>query len=507
MGKSNTQSYIVEIELIISNKESSFILKKMRIAVSIYNACLNKALKLSRTISADKEYIRLLTLRKKLKSNLENHKLSEINKQLREIEKDYGFTEYAMHEFVKGPRDHFKDFGSHEAQALASRAFKAVQKVHYKQAKSVRFKSINEPISIEGKSNTSKLKRIILEDGTSIIKYGKDMSFDLKIKKNDYYIYEALEDKTKYVRIISKIIRNKLRFFVQLIQEGTPPIKNRDYGRESVGIDIGTSTMAVVSNSSVELFSLDSQLDFEVKKQDKLTRSLERSRRINNPEFYNKNGTINRKQLALAKSAFREGKRAFVWFESNRYKKQKNKLNDIKRKIKIKRKQFQEIKANEVISLGTDIKIEDMNIQGLQKRSKKTTINKQNGKNNKKKRFGKSINKYAPAQFINIIERKLNYVGKKISLVNTFKTKLSQFNHLKNEFIKKDLNERWNNLNDKLIQRDLYSAFLLSNMNLELDIVDINACNQSFNNFVELHDVEIKRLRSINNKIIKSIIK
>jgi hypothetical protein len=261
MGKSNTQSYTIEIELKISNMEISFILKKMRIAISIYNACLSKALKLSRTISADKEYIRLLGLRKEIKLDSNNSQLSKINKQLKEIEKRYGFTEYAMHEFVKGPRDHFKDFGSHEAQSLASRAFRAVQKVHYKQGKNVRFKSPHEPISIEGKSNTSKLKRVLLENKSSIIKYGKNMTFPLKIKKNDYYIYEALEDKTKYARIICRKIRNKIRFFVQLIQEGTPPRKNREYGNESVGIDIGTSTMAVVSNSSVELFSLDSHLD------------------------------------------------------------------------------------------------------------------------------------------------------------------------------------------------------------------------------------------------------
>ena len=54
-----------------------------------------------------------------------------------------------------------------------------------------------------------------------------------------------------------------------------------------------------------------------------------------------------------------------------------------------------------------------MQFAGLQKRSKKTTVNK-NGEFNKKKRFGKSLANKSPAMLIEIIDRKLKYYGLEI---------------------------------------------------------------------------------------------
>ena len=49
---------------------------------------------------------------------------------------------------------------------------------------------------------------------------------------------------------------------------------------------------------------------------------------------------------------------------------------------------------NRIISLGNRILVETMNYKELQSRAKETTKNK-NGKNNKKKRFGKSLSNKA----------------------------------------------------------------------------------------------------------------
>ena len=47
--------------------------------------------------------------------------------------------------------------------------------------------------------------------------------------------------------------------------------------------------------------------------------------------------------------------------------------------------------------------------------------------------------------------------------VHTQTFKASQFNHVTGEYVKKDLNNRWNVIQNESIQRDLYSAFLLMN--------------------------------------------
>ena len=44
------------------------------------------------------------------------------------------------------------------------------------------------------------------------------------------------------------------------------------------------------------------------------------------------------------------------------------------------------------------------------------------------------------------------------------------------------------------VQRDLYSAFLIQNVDDSLKQVDVERCNQSYDSFLALHDREIRRL-------------
>lgn len=64
---------------------------------------------------------------------------------------------------------------------------------------------------------------------------------------------------------------------------------------------------------------------------------------------------------------------------------------------------------------------------------------------------------------------------------------------------------RWNTfkIKDKevKIQRDLYSAFLLMNVNDDLESINNDKCNKIFNSFCKLHDIEIKRLKKLDNNL------
>ena len=70
-------------------------------------------------------------------------------------------------------------------------------------------------------------------------------------------------------------------------------------------------------------------------------------------------------------------------------------------------------------------------------------ISEKTGKFKNKKRFGKSLSNRAPALLIEIINRKLEYIGKNIIKIDTFKVKASQLNHSTNEYEKKSLSKRW----------------------------------------------------------------
>ena len=48
---------------------------------------------------------------------------------------------------------------------------------------------------------------------------------------------------------------------------------------------------------------------------------------------------------------------------------------------------------------------------------------------------------------------------------------------------KKSLSQRWNDFDGIKIQRDMYSAFLIMNINNDLESFDINKCNDRFDNF------------------------
>jgi hypothetical protein len=143
-----------------------------------------------------------------------------------------------------------------------------------------------------------------------------------------------------------------------------------------------------------------------------------------------------------------------------------------------------------------------MQFSGLQKRSKKTTVNK-NGKFNNKKRFGKSLANKAPAMLIEIINRKLSYNGLEILKINTQKVKASQYNHFTDEYNKKELKDRWNN--DIEVQRDCYSAFLIMNVKNDLETIDRELCNGTYDNFKILHDKEINRLKEMKSNGYKLI--
>ncbi|WYD07387.1 hypothetical protein KST15_01415 [Fusobacterium polymorphum] len=153
--------------------------------------------------------------------------------------------------------------------------------------------------------------------------------------------------------------------------------------------------------------------------------------------------------------------------------------------------------------MGTIVKVENINFKALQRRSKKTEISEKTGKFKKKKRFGKSLSNRAPALLIEIINRKLEYIGKNIIKIDTFKVKASQLNHSTNKYEKKSLSKRWVEILGNKIQRDLYSAFLIKNVKENLEEVNIEKAQKEFKNFVKLHKEEIERIKKGNVKTLK----
>lgn len=502
MNKSTTPSFVLELEISFSDlllneyKPSKEFVhagtpetlnKKLEVANLIYNAILSETEHRRQKVIHDPDYQQALDAYRKAKKADED--TSPFVIVLNDIKMRYGYTEYDMHAYSTIPKHHFSDaLGADECQKLASRAFAASSMVLTGKAKKVRYHRRGEDASIDGKSAKSTFKY----KGDRCIQCGRGNLYPLIVKKGDTYAEEALTHDVKYIRVIRRTIRGKRRYFAQLILAGIPPrTKNLRYGRKNskVGLDEGVSTLAVVSSKEVSLNELAPGTAVDEKKLRRLNRAIDRSRRATNPQNYNPNGTIKRGRLKWKLS-----KRCLRLIAARKELHRRNAWN---------RKCAHNQLANRVVSLGQDIRVETMAISGLAKRSKKTAVNKTSGRKRSKKRYGKTVLSRSPAAVISAIDRKLVYIGRKIKKINTVAVKASQYNHKTDTCEKKPLSQRWNDIGNDKIQRDLYSAFLIMNTTDGLDGIDRRACQQKYSKFKTMHDAEIQRLKETDTPALR----
>lgn len=478
-------NFTLTLELKTEKWQEDILDRRFNIGRQIYNGCLGELYKRYNVMTEREEY----------KDVVNMPKGKERNKEFNRLNKEYGLTEYSLHTYVKPMQYNFKEnIDSFTAQKIATRVYKAFEKYMFHQAKRVYFKKYEELNSLEGKSNKTGIRLV-----GNKLEWNK-LSVPVIIKNHDEYAQIALESDIKYSRILRKFVRGKYKYYIQLILDGVPPIKiNKDtgeiknsIGEGRVGLDIGTQTLAISSKYEIKLLELSQEVDNIEKEKRILLRKSDRQRRANNPNKYNKDGTI------------KQGNKD-KWIKSNRYIETQNQLKEIQRKQTEIRKQSHEKLANYILGLGGKIYVEDMNYKGLQARAKKTTVNKKTDKYNKKKRFGKSLANKAPAMFLTILDNKLKFNGSQLYKIDTWLAKASQYNHIKNEYIKKDLSERWNDFEEYKIQRDLYSAFLIMNIKDNLKEIDRDLCFKTFDSFKILHDKEIERIRCSSNKLISSM--
>ena len=337
----DTSSYILTLDLKPQMFQEYILEKRFNITRQIYNACINYILKQHKIMTCNKEYI----------ENLSIPKSKERNNKFKQLSLKYNLTEYQLHKFVKSIQHHFKEnIDSFTAQKIATKSFQAYQKLIFGNGKQLHFKKYGEFNSIEGKSNSTGIRY-----ANNYLIWNK-LIIPVLIDKNDIYAQIALQDRIKYCRILRKLIRGKIKYYLQLTLEGIPPQKiNKEIRNNGeVGLDIGISTLAIVSDNKVSLVEFCSDLENIDNERRMLQRKLDRQRRANNPNKYNENGTIKTKNKDR-------------WVFSNGYIKTKNKLNDIQRKLAAKRKTEHEILANIVLEKGNNIKAENMNYIGLQK--------------------------------------------------------------------------------------------------------------------------------------------
>lgn len=422
--RSSTATFVLELPLVVTKGNERIILSRLEAGRRLFNASLHEALK------------RLATMRSSLEwqSARDMHKGKERNDAFKAVNLHFGFSEYALHDFVKCVRINagWKDrLSAQEAQKIASRVFKAVSEYAFGARGKPRFKGANRPLhSLEGKQNTTGIR---YRRELGVVEWS-GLILPVIAKDTDY-INQALQHKTKQCRILWKHLNGKKRFYVQLMQEGNAP--NRDLfvadGIE-VGLDIGPSSVAVVSEHTVGLETFAPSLVQPWAKLKRLQRQLDRSRRAMNPDYFKADGTVKK---GIKRS----------WKQSSRYQHIKKELANTERKLAAARKRDHGELVNKILAQGNVIKTETISHKVFQQN------------------FGKSAKIKASGLFFSHLTRKAESAGGQVIKLNTRALAMSQYDHVSDTRTKKPLSQRHHPLADgkSCVQRDMYSAFLALN--------------------------------------------
>ena len=319
-------------------------------------------------------------------------------------------------------------------QSLTKRAFQAVNRMALGQAKKVRFKGkrgLHQIGSLEGKSNQAGMRwrENALHWGSIILPMKKKAD-------RDPVIADGLAHRIKYVRLVQRMIKGRLRWFAQLVCEGIPMRKIdrttgqfcHPYGSEIQALDIGPSTIAIVGETQAELRQFAAEVVRDHAEIRRLQRHLDRQRRANNPECYDAQGRAMKGEHSTTKS--------------RRQKETEARLAERYRREAAHRKTLHGQLANQVIAHGIFIKTEKLSYKAFQKR------------------FGRSISVRAPKWFLTILARKAESAGGQVVEFNTRTTALSQVCFCGQKH-KKRLSQRVHDYGCGVtMQRDLFSAYL-----------------------------------------------
>ena len=457
--RAQTSSYVVSVKLKLTESVENRLEKTFRIASSAYNEALNFGLRRLEALKQNSRYQELLELRRNNK-----HQVKEYDKELLKMLKIYSLTEFGLSARLgqqrKKSNSPYQQLNSGELQVIAGQAYKTLEKVLFYQIKSssIRFRSKYDlNVSYRNRVNTT---------GTRIIPSDKkDCAYRLYIHKSTTFIDIPIKafnnhqqmsllksEKIKYVQIIRKTIRGNHVYILQIVCQGFPLTKV-ERGEGTMGIDPGISTVAYVSKTNLALVDLiPKDVNHKEKLMRYLDRAIERSRRANNPNCYNSNGTINKG------SKFKHPSNRQMRLQVRRIKSY--------RSLSEERKKIQGQLVNHLVSQSSLIKMEDLNIKGLQRRSKEIRINPKTNRPFSKKRYGRSIFRSAPSSFRQLLQTRARQLGVDVEIIQPKNLKPSQYNHITQTFEKKTLSTRLYDLSDKWtsVQRDLYSAFLIGHI-------------------------------------------
>ncbi len=462
MPKAKTPSFVTELPLRVTPGQEVALNKRFEAARQVYNACLGESLKrfdLMRQSKAWQAARKMPRGDKKSKNPKRREQARARAKAYQDARKTFGFSSYlpmpagftvtrnGKQKAVKFFATTFTNtwvcdhIGTRVVNKILSRAFGAVEQYSLNVRGRPRFKRKDELNSVEGETNAG----IRWRDDKIVwqAKYGGKLQLQMIIDSENPVQQHGLSSRVKYIRLLRRRLSGRIRFYAQLVNEGLP-YERVEIGQGVVGLDIGPSTVAGVSDDEAFLFQFCAELENRQKQIAKLQRKIDRQRRTSNPDNYEADWWEKKsggKTWVHKRGKIRKGPK--TWVKSNRQKRNEVKLAELQRKQAAHRKSLHGRLVNRIIGMGNVIKLEKLSYKAFQRI------------------FGKSVGMRAPGMFVARLRQKAQAGLIDIDEFSTFTTKLSQLDHKTGEYKKKPLSQRWHYFDDgEKVQRDLYSAFL-----------------------------------------------
>ncbi|KAB8315511.1 transposase [Tolypothrix campylonemoides VB511288] len=433
MARSTTSSFITEMPLIVDSKQEAELLSRFQAGRQLYNACLNEAMKRLELVRNSELY--------KSARKIPRTKKKERSEAFKKAREQYRYSEYDLHSFATITSKNSKwiaekiDFLTQ--QKLATRAFKASERVMLGVASSVRYKVPSRFRSVEGKTNKQGLR---WKDDCLV--WGKLILKPI-IDSTNPVIRHGLESPVKYVRLLWRLLNGKRRWYVQLVNEGLPYQKPQNYVCDGlIGLDLNISNIAFVGDNCADLLPFAENVPTFQKEIAALQRKMQRRMRANNPNNFEPNFKAKKgRKTVVKKGKVKKGKSQ--WKKSSNYLKAANKKRELERRKAAYAKTQNRCVVNEILRHGKHIKTENVSVKGWQKR------------------YGKAIGAKSPGFVQSELIRKAENAGGSVIKFSTQTTALSQI-HLDGKRIKKSLSQRVHQDVTCIPEhhRDLFSSFL-----------------------------------------------
>jgi hypothetical protein len=456
-SKTKTPTFLLELPLVAEAGQAARLRAHLEVGRQFYNAMLSAGQQRLRRMQADPAWQAARAIPR-------THQ-QERRAAFSSLRERYGFSEYAFHELAKELRasllaDHLDVV---LAQTLATRAYRALNRVCLGMAKRVRFKSKSRGLdSIENKRNDTGLRFVLQkpEEGHTGYLLWHDDQLRAIIDWNDPVVSHGLAHTIKYARLVRRRASSPRargadcqgeRYYVQLILEGVPSQKPKHaVGSDIIGLDLGPASIAIVPREAeARLVPLCAELRPDARAIRRLQRRMERQRRAANPEHYDEQGRPKKR-----------GKRSAPWKQSRGYQVTRRRKATKERKVAAHRKSLHGRMVHEIVRVGNTVILEKISYKAWQKR------------------YGRSTGLRAPGMLIDHLRRTVASTGGTLHEVPTRSTKLSQYCHGCGKTAKKLLWQRWHQCACVIgpVQRDLYSAFLAAYLDPAVD--SIPSCAQ-----------------------------